>query len=491
MKLKSLLYATGIILLAVILNARCTKINPTDIGTDLLPAVDNVSTFDTLLRVYADNYLYNDSSSLHYTSPHALGLIEDDPEFGKTDAQIYLGVVPNSSNRNPFINIDSIVGIDSAILSLAYTGVYGDSNSVQKLSVYEISDTAFQDTLGYIISHPEFNTTGVELGNKTVSFNTIDDVKTIVVKKDTQSITNLLRIPLDPSLGLRFAGYDTGSVYLSSKRDSAFQKVFNGLAVKADAASGTKNALAYFDLSSENTKLTFYFRILKNGVTDTVSTDFVLMKGVDPTGVYVTGYNANLVKRTPAHGYANLSLTTPVTDADKLYIQSSPGSYAVLKVPGLKGIPNSIIHRAEMAFQPISLPGNDIYTTPDLLFMDLIDSANNRFLTIRDDFNYSTQTGSYDYTTFGGYLKSDKFFINVTRYVQNMVTNSDTNYAFRLYAPKLALANYVYPKELGSVISNGRSSFSVNPKIAKGRTVVGGGSNATQPMVLRIIYSKI
>lgn len=489
MKLKSLLYATGIVTLAVIFNARCTKINPTDIGTDLLPAVDNVTTFDTVLRVYADNYLYNDSSAAHFVYPHALGLIEDDPEFGKTDAQIYLGVVPNASQRNPFTSIDSIVGMDSVVLSLAYSGVYGDSNSVQKLNVYEISDTAFRDTLGYLISHPEFNNTGNLLGSATVNFTTIDDVKTIVVKKDTQAISNLLRIPLDPALGLRFAAYDTGNVYLAAKRDSAFQKVFNGLAIKADEGTGTRNALAYFDLSSENTKLTFYFRITKNGVTDTVSTDFVLMKGVDPTGEFVTGFNANLIKRTPAHGYANLSLNTPVTDADKLYIQSSPGSYAVLKVPGLKGIPNSIIHRAEIAFQPLPLPGNEIYTAPDLLFLDLIDSANNRFLTIKDDFVYTN--GSYDYQTFGGYLKSNKFFFNITRYVQSMVTNADSNYAFRLYAPKNAQANYVFPKQLGSVIAQGRSSFAINSKIAKGRTVVGGGSNTAQPMVVRIIYSKI
>lgn len=490
MKLKSLLFATGFGILVISFNTSCTKITPTDIGTDLLPVVDNVTTFDTTLRVYADNYLFSDSSRIYYTQNHALGIIADDPEFGKTESQIYLSVVPAATSRNPFTSIDSIVGIDSVILGLAYTGVYGDSNAVQRINVYEISDTAFRDTLGYIVQHPEFNTLPSVIGNATVNFTTLNDPKTIVVKKDTTVIENQMRISLDPALGLRFAAYDTGSVYLSSKRDSAFHKVFNGLALKIDeGASASKNALAYFDLSNTNTKLTFYFRVKNSGKIDTVSTDFVLY--ITASSTAYRGYNANIVKRTPMHGYSNLGTTTAVADADKLYIQSSPGSYAILKVPGLTGLGNRIIHRAEIAFKPLDLGTNNIYTSPDFLFLDLVDSTNNRFLTVGDDFVYSFTNYTYDYQTFGGYLKDGKYFFNVTRYVQKIATTQSKNYPFRLSAPKSLIDYYVYPKESGAGISEFPSGFGINSKIAKGRAFIGGGSNATQPMTLRIIYSKI
>jgi hypothetical protein len=296
-----------------------------------------------------------------------------------------------------------------------------------------------------------------------------------------------MRIPLDPALGLRFAAYDTSSVYVLSNRDSAFQKVFNGLALKVDeGGSSLKDALAYFDLSSENTKLTFYFRVKKNGSVDTVSTDFALYA----TSSY-EAYNANVIKRDPAYGYAALSQSTGIIDADKVYIQSAPGSYALLRVPGLSGLDNRLIHRAEISFQPLDLPGSDIYTAPDLLFADLSDSANNRFITIKDDFVYSFTNYTYDYQTFGGYLKDNRFFVNVTRYVQSLVTHQNKNYSFRLYAPKIAIANYSYPKESGLQVAETASGFSINSKIAKGRVVVGGGSNPEKPMVLRIIYSKI
>lgn len=485
MNFKFLLVATGI--LSAVVYTGCTKITPTDIGTDLLPVVDNVHTFDTSLRVYADNYLFNDTTRLGFTGEHALGIIEDDPEFGKTDAQVYLSIVPGSSSGNPFTSIDSIVGMDSVVLGLAYTGLYGDSNSVQKINVFEVADGDFKDTAGYRIGHSEFNTTGVQLGSGTVNFTTLNDPKTIIVKTDTTTVENQMRIKLDPALGLRFAGYDTSTIYRSTSRDSLFQTVFNGLSLKVDPSSPSKTALAYFNLAGANTKLTFYYRIHKNGAVDTVSTDFVLY--ISASGRSRT---ANLVQRTPGHNYASLSQTTGVIDAEKVYIQSTPGSYAILRIPELTGISNRIVHRAELSFVPAdAAPDNLIYSSPDYLFLDMIDSTNNRYLTVGSDFQYNTSTYTYNASEFGGYLKNGKYFFDITRHVQEIATKQTPNYSLRLYAPRVAVDYYVNPRESGGVISENPIGFPINSKIAKGRAVIGGGSNQTQKMVLRIIYSKI
>lgn len=486
-KLKFLLCFIGLGTWMVILSGGCTKITPTDIGSDLLPVVDNVHTFETYLRVYSDNYLMKDSSVVNYTDDHALGIIEDDPEFGKTEAEIYFGIVPASASPNPFANADSIIAMDSVILSLSYTGLYGDSNSIQQFDVFEITDPEFKDSTGYFINHPGFNTTFNELGSTTVQLNTLDDSRTIVVKSDTQEVSNLLRIPLDTLLGKRFAAYDTNTVYVSSNRDSAFQHAFNGFAIKTANTSPEKSALTYYSLYNENTKLTCYYRVRKNGVTDTLAVDF---KVFIRSGTYYA-YNANIVKRTPLHGYAMLDIENGIPDAEELYLQSSPGSYAILKIPGLDTLQNSIIHRAELEFEPIDFAGNATYTTPDLLFLDMIDSASNRILTVPDDFNYSFTNYTYDYKTFGGYLKNNRFFFNLTRYVQSRVTKHGKNYSLRLFAPQTTYDYYIYPKESGSIVTPGRVPFNINKKIAKGRTVIGGGSHPSQPIRLRIIYSKI
>lgn len=488
MKLKSLLLGVGALFLLNTQFVRCTKIDPTDIGTDLLPAVDNIHTFDTTLRVYTSNYLFDDSTTVNLNEAHALGRIENDPVFGKTDAQIYLSFVPNSTNRNPFLNLDSIVAIDSAILSLSYAGsVFGDSTSSQKISAFEINDDNFKDSIGYILTHPRFNTTGPDLAGSIVNFSQFDDEKMIVVKQDTQTVKNVLRLPVDPAIGLRFAGYDTSTVYLSSGRDSAFQKAFNGLAIKVDGSSSTNNALAFFNPGDANTKLTFYFRVIKNGVADTVSTDFIPYSTLTYFGNKVKGFSANLIERAPEHEYANLSKTTSPEDPEKLLIQSAPGSYAILKVPGLKGIPNSIIHRAELSFISAPSAGDDIYKTPDLFFLDLIDSSNNVHLAVREDFYLTgvtaqTRIAQYDINNFGGFLKNNKLFFNLTRHVQALVTRGTENYAFRLYAPQTTLLHYTLAEPY---------LIPVNSAPAKGRAVIYGGGDLPESMVVRIIYSKI
>ncbi len=488
MKLKSLLLGAVVLFAINIQFTRCTKLDPTDIGADLLPPIDNITTFDTTLRVYANNYLSQDSTRVGLWETHTLGLIDDDPVFGKTEASIYLSLVPNSTNRNPFFSLDSIVGIDSAILSLPYAGaVFGDSNSVQKISVFEISDADFTDSVGYPVSRPHFSTVGSDLAGSLVNFSQFDDEKLVVVKSDTQRVNNVLRLPIDPGIGLRFAGYDTSTVYLSTGRDSAFQKAFNGLAIRVDGSgSPSSNALAFFNPGGQNAKLTFYFRVMRNGVVDTLTTDLVPYYTSANTGA---GYGANLIHRTPEHEYANLSTTTPIENPEKLLIQSAPGSYAIVKVPGLSDIPNSIIHRAELSFTPASSSGSDIYASPDLFFLDVIDSANNRFVTIREDFYFTNmQTLQYDIRNFGGFLSNNKYGFNLTRYVQGLVTRGNDNYSFRLYAPQHTTVHYAAP---GSQTVGGRFVIPVNSQVAKGRAVIFGGGEQPGSMVLRIIYSKI
>ena len=83
-------------MLIVSVNTYCTKINPTDIGTDILPVVDNVHTFDTVLRVYADNYLFNDSSIVNYRQDHALGMMILNLEKQRST---YLSAVPSQAHE--------------------------------------------------------------------------------------------------------------------------------------------------------------------------------------------------------------------------------------------------------------------------------------------------------------------------------------------------------------------------------------------------------
>ncbi len=131
----------GTILICFIFLASCKKINEsTELGSDLIPPVDNINTFDTTLLVQAfnDTFEASEDSIFHARSEeHFLGLINNDPIFGKTDARIMVGIEPSFFGSYPFARPDS-VKIDSIVLVLGYLETYGDSTIPQTVNVYEL-----------------------------------------------------------------------------------------------------------------------------------------------------------------------------------------------------------------------------------------------------------------------------------------------------------------------------------------------------------------
>ncbi|MDQ6755357.1 MAG: DUF4270 domain-containing protein, partial [Bacteroidota bacterium] len=79
-------------LICIVLFFSCTKINEaTELGGDLIPAVDNVNTFETNLDVQTSYHLFNDTSKNLISDYMALGKIND-PIFGTTSADVYFNL---------------------------------------------------------------------------------------------------------------------------------------------------------------------------------------------------------------------------------------------------------------------------------------------------------------------------------------------------------------------------------------------------------------
>src|SRR4030095_8022917 len=100
------------------------------------------NTFETVLDIISNNVLPTDTTEMPYNLDHAIGIIENDLDFGKTDAALYFDVSPSTYKVYPFGNKDSVITVDSVILSLAYKALYGDSNSMQRFEVFEIDQHA-------------------------------------------------------------------------------------------------------------------------------------------------------------------------------------------------------------------------------------------------------------------------------------------------------------------------------------------------------------
>jgi hypothetical protein len=147
----------------------------------------------------------------------------------------------------------------------------------------------------------------------------------------------------------------------------------------------------------------------------------------------------------------------------------------------------------EQVYDPISDPN---FAVPNYLYLDAFDTAKQLYRTIPFDFTIDA-TGNYNSTSFGmvaqnsfdassNPIKVWKF--NITRYVQNFLTQREPLYDLRLTAPYLLKDIY---RSGATSSSDVDQYFSFNPDILAGRVRLGGGNHPTQRMRLRIIYTKI
>ncbi len=485
MNRKLLVFFTAISVLFLFLLS-CQKIDTTDIGNDLIPVVDNVNTFDTTLEIIADNMLLPDSTRLRSGEEHALGFISSDPIFGKTTASIYMDMRPRVYGIRPFADKDSLVAIDSVVLSMANVGTYGDTNSTVRLQVWEIDQEengSFKDSVkGYYIGQRDFSTFDPVLAVKDQKYSELNDLDSIYDGSLKIQIKDQMRIRLPNSLGQRFFDYDT-SVY---KTDSAFRSKFIGFAIRPDSTFGGANALAYFKLTDQdNTKLNIYYRAKKvggAGKVDSLVTSFTFSNNT----------NANIIRRNFTGTEFGTAVSGGPANDDKLYMYTSPGSFAKLTIPGLSALNNRVIHLAQFIVEKLPSTGDDKFKAPDVLFLDCIDTANT-FRTIPIDFAYSNSF--YNIERFGGFFRNNKYQFDISRYVQGIVTRHEPVYELRLYAPYKTNTSEIRAGfgVITPASPSEQTGMIVNPQVANGRAVVAGGNyvDTSKRLRLRIVYSKI
>ena len=151
-------------LTAVILITFLTACNkkPDQVGLSLQPVSDELSVvFDNSTGLLSHS-LREDSvrTDVNVVKTGMLGSMLD-PVFGKTTAEIY-SQFRLSENGQDF---GTAPELDSLILSLSYSGFYGDSMSSQTIKVFELDQDMDPDSAYY--SNQSISDYGVELASVT------------------------------------------------------------------------------------------------------------------------------------------------------------------------------------------------------------------------------------------------------------------------------------------------------------------------------------
>jgi len=468
----------------------CRKINEaTELGGGLIPPVDNINTFDTTLTVFAFNDtfgLVTDSLRLRGSEEQFLGRINSDPFFGKTDARMFFEMKP-PFYKFTFADRPDSLHIDSIVLVLHHVETYGDTNTIQTINVYEIDqNNNFRSDTAYLVRKNELSYSNL-LGSRTFAPRVVrDSVKT----RDGDTTVGQLRIRLDNSFGARLLSYDTAGngAYAA---DSFFRQRFKGFALQS-MSSG--NAVMGFNLYGEHSKLAIYYRYNKTPTTFDTTTAYF--------GFSSNAASANFVTRDYTGTPFINSLNNGAVPDPIIYIQNSPGTFATLKIPDLLNLSNRTIHRAELIVEQLFDGSDTTFRPPDFLYLDAADPTITRpykFRTIPYDLSVSPTTGEVNLGSFGvvpqmmtdglgNRIRVWKF--NISRYIQHVLTRTQTLYDLRLYAPLFIFEEFGIPPNPDNIIR-----VDVNPAIVKGRVRLHGNTSSTDPnpqrIRLRLVYSKL
>jgi hypothetical protein len=265
----------------------------------------------------------------------------------------------------------------------------------------------------------------------------------------------------------------------------------------------TSNSLMYINLADANTRLEVHFRKRRDNKIDTIYSSLKLVADItDSASSIKNSATANNIKRERA----GFPIADPSTYDQYNYLQTAPGTYVNLSIPRLNTFKdtNRIIHRASLIIEQVPHDRNfdSIFTPPPFMYLDLIDSGTTvRWKPVYRDLNpginYNPDNANFPYPGFGqvshSYFGSvprkrlsptgetiNYYNINISLYLQRMLTQSKVNYNMRLFPA----FTFSYPQY--SPIT-----YSYDNPLAYGRIRVGSGNNSQYRMRLVVVWSKL
>ena len=326
----------------------------------------------------------------------------NDPVFGRTEAGFCTQFDLAGSNTS-LIGSEDVVALDSVVLSLQYSGFFGDTLSPMLFEVYELSEQLDKDNYYSNDDHPSHFGTNLLYSN--ASFY---PRPTTPVTLDTIRYAAHARLRLSNDFGNRL-------LYMNSSdlaNTAAFQSAFYGLVVKATTATRGVGSLSYISLTSAMSGITIYY----------TANDSEHKKYTFPISTNCVRYNFF----THDYSTASTDFRRQVIQHDTtlgqqmLYVQPTGGVKTHISMPALMDTlygKRYVINRAELVIANVSTDASYFFQ-PYNLGLQLVTSAGtNTYLP--DDASFTSSNyfgGVYDENT-------KEYRFRITNYIQQLQRN--------------------------------------------------------------------
>ncbi|MBC8315880.1 MAG: DUF4270 domain-containing protein [Bacteroidales bacterium] len=387
--------AIWISLLVVFIVVSCKK-DPYEIGLELLPPSDTlyVSKIDTVTVVAYSEIM--DSIRTDELPSLVLGSIVD-PVFGKTTASFYTQFLLSSEQIDFGVN----PRLDSLVLILYYGTYYGDTNTLQQLRVFEVSEDIDYDSSYY--SNQSLDTYGIELANMTYR----------PAPKDSIIIWGK---PVAPHLRINLSNH---SNYLGNKilfapdhvlsSTTEFVNFMKGLYVEAIPVS-SRGALINYVPSTGLSKMVIYFR------NEDVGDSLHFNLPIDLVSARFNTYNHHGYEDASPDFKQQLVYKDTTLGKNQVYLQSLGGVKLKLQFPYFKSLLDSLgpiaINSAILTFKNSEM--DSTWIPPPQLAMYKVDSAG-RITQIIDELDGLSYFG-------GAYNKDERiYWFRLTRHFQRLL----------------------------------------------------------------------
>ena len=438
-KTNKLLY---LLFFLVTLSTSCQK-KENSVGSDFVGSRNpfEVSYQDTTTLVaFTSSRDSFDTKVLRYLM---LGQLND-PIMGFSKCDIITQFSLPVEQFNFGFDVPLVPTIDSIVLQLPYTtntSYYGDTNAVQHLNVYELTEDLIYDSAYY--SNRNYSSSSTLLGQYNGSYGNMSDSVNLAYSHDTIRLGPHIRVRLDnitPLFKDRFTLPDANSAGWFST-NVAFQQVFKGLVIKSTSISSPIGCLAYFNLYAPEAAVVIYYN-------DSLKNEFPIYQNTVHTNKFSNTINPS-ISIQPRLGGVHSDVNYLMPSALKTRI-TMPYLLDYVKHNKIA------ITGAELILTIKSGTTSTLYTPPKTLILTGSDSIGNIASS------YDLDIGR---TYYGGYIEGDsRYRFNIIRQLQYMINEyqnnqRNSNFGFNLYVSPY---NPVTAQRLVLDTKRGAGSFKLN-----------------------------